>query len=163
VTRELYATTSRAFAIPALGPPSRPWMRPPTTSRAAEDAPPTTPVTSFDVIGVVSGGTIPGPARGLATAPPLPLRRGAADPGRGGSAVARTRRRRGGRAPGRLEHLALSRAAPRDVPRVRGRRRALRPRSARRRRARHVPSLAAGVPRARRRVAAAARGGGHRG
>ncbi|MEO8874639.1 MAG: DNA mismatch repair endonuclease MutL, partial [Polyangiaceae bacterium] len=28
VTRELYAATSRAFAIPALGPPSRPWLRP---------------------------------------------------------------------------------------------------------------------------------------
>ncbi len=28
VTRELYAATSRAFAIPALGPPSRPWLKP---------------------------------------------------------------------------------------------------------------------------------------
>jgi DNA mismatch repair protein MutL len=28
VTRELYAATSRVFAIPALGPPPRPWLRP---------------------------------------------------------------------------------------------------------------------------------------
>ena len=28
VTRELYAATSRAFAIPDLGPPSRPWLKP---------------------------------------------------------------------------------------------------------------------------------------
>jgi DNA mismatch repair protein MutL len=28
VTRELYAATSRVFAIPALGPPTRPWLRP---------------------------------------------------------------------------------------------------------------------------------------
>jgi DNA mismatch repair protein MutL len=33
VTRELYAATSRAFAIPALGPPSRPWLKPQSSFR----------------------------------------------------------------------------------------------------------------------------------
>ena len=28
VTRELYAATSKVFAIPALGPPTRPWLKP---------------------------------------------------------------------------------------------------------------------------------------
>jgi DNA mismatch repair protein MutL len=40
VTRELYAATSRAFAIPALGPPSRPWLKPQTQSRPSSTIPP---------------------------------------------------------------------------------------------------------------------------
>ncbi|WP_394833225.1 DNA mismatch repair endonuclease MutL [Pendulispora rubella] len=35
LTRELYGVTSQAFAIPALGPPTRPWLPPPAASRAA--------------------------------------------------------------------------------------------------------------------------------
>jgi DNA mismatch repair protein MutL len=52
VTRELYAALSKAFAIPALGPPSRPWMAPrspaPTTSPGPSPTPTPTPGPTLD-------------------------------------------------------------------------------------------------------------------
>ncbi|MEO6572537.1 MAG: DNA mismatch repair endonuclease MutL [Polyangiaceae bacterium] len=44
VTRELYAATSKVFAIPALGPPTRPWLKP---QYRAEPAPQPSPA-SYD-------------------------------------------------------------------------------------------------------------------
>ena len=43
VTRELYQSISHAFAIPALGPPSRPWLKP----QAPRDRPSTIPPASL--------------------------------------------------------------------------------------------------------------------
>ncbi|MEO8797247.1 MAG: DNA mismatch repair endonuclease MutL [Polyangiaceae bacterium] len=43
VTRELYQSISHAFAIPALGPPSRPWLKP----QAPRDRPSTIPPSSM--------------------------------------------------------------------------------------------------------------------
>ncbi len=63
VTRELYASTSRVFAIPALGPSSRPWLPPPRTSHGA-------PSSNF-----VNAPTAPpphGPTESVPGAPPRP-------------------------------------------------------------------------------------------
>ncbi|MGH7329660.1 MAG: DNA mismatch repair endonuclease MutL, partial [Polyangiaceae bacterium] len=47
VTRELYAATSRAFAIPDLGPPSRPWLKPQAQGNVPRDRPSTIPPASL--------------------------------------------------------------------------------------------------------------------
>lgn len=61
VTRELYALTSRAFAIPALGPPTRPWLPPPRAPATAIAEPLWRADRPADARATVAPTTVPSP------------------------------------------------------------------------------------------------------